>query len=60
MKSVLGMWTEKMKVLGMAVMEGMADGLGMRDDEWRELKGLVDESFWVMRVIGRCVIRTQD
>ena len=55
MKSVLQLWIKKMNVLGMAVMQGMADGLGMRDDEWKELKGLVAESFWVMRVIGRCL-----
>lgn len=30
----------------------MAIGLGMESDEWEELKGKVDDSFWVMRVIG--------
>ncbi|WVQ77994.1 hypothetical protein IAT38_000075 [Cryptococcus sp. DSM 104549] len=45
-------WIEKMQVLGMAVMHGMADGLGMDEGEWAELRGTVDNSFWVMRVIG--------
>ena len=30
----------------------MAIGLGMTDAEWEELKGKVDDSFWVMRIIG--------
>jgi isopenicillin N synthase-like dioxygenase len=30
----------------------MAVGLGMTPDEWQELKASVDESFWVMRIIG--------
>ncbi len=30
----------------------MADGLGMDEDEWAELAAMVDDSFWVMRVIG--------
>ncbi|CAL1713251.1 unnamed protein product [Somion occarium] len=45
-------WIEKMKNLGMLVMEAMALGLGMSSDEWEDLKGKVDDSFWVMRVIG--------
>ncbi|WRT70399.1 uncharacterized protein IL334_007397 [Kwoniella shivajii] len=45
-------WVEKMKILGNAVMHAMADGLGMNQDEWEELDGMVDNSFWVMRVIG--------
>ncbi|KAI0699114.1 Clavaminate synthase-like protein [Cytidiella melzeri] len=45
-------WIEKMKKLGMIIMEAMADGLGMTKDEWEELKSQVDDSFWVMRVIG--------
>lgn len=53
MRSVIEGWVEKMRVLGMAVMRGMADGLGMSEDEWMELRGMVDESFWVMRVIGK-------
>ena len=52
MKRVLEGWVRKMKILGMAVMRGMADGLGMTEDEWTALRGMVDESFWVMRVIG--------
>jgi hypothetical protein len=31
----------------------MADGLGMTKDEWEELKTQVDDSFWVMRIIGK-------
>ncbi|ODO11572.1 hypothetical protein I350_00353 [Cryptococcus amylolentus CBS 6273] len=45
-------WINKMKVLGLAVMHAMADGLDMDEAEWKELKGCVDDSFWVMRVIG--------
>jgi len=30
----------------------MADGLGLNDDEWKELRAQVDDNFWVMRVIG--------
>jgi hypothetical protein len=30
----------------------MAEGLGMTKEEWRELRSQVDDSFWVMRVIG--------
>jgi hypothetical protein len=30
----------------------MAVGLGMAPEEWEELKGNVDDSFWVMRIIG--------
>ena len=30
----------------------MAVGLGMTDDEWADLRGKVDDSFWVMRIIG--------
>ncbi|TDL22212.1 Clavaminate synthase-like protein [Rickenella mellea] len=45
-------WIEKMKTLGMIVMEAMSVGLGMSHDEWEELKNQVDDSFWVMRVIG--------
>ncbi|KAK4685402.1 hypothetical protein P7C73_g4748, partial [Tremellales sp. Uapishka_1] len=45
-------WIEKMKVLGMAVMRGMCDGLGVTEEEWREMSGMVDDTFWVMRVIG--------
>ncbi|KAL7419865.1 hypothetical protein Q5752_005781 [Cryptotrichosporon argae] len=45
-------WVNKMKTLGMAVMRAMADGLGMSASEWDELRGMVDDSFWVMRAIG--------
>ena len=30
----------------------MAVGLGMTPDEWAELRSKVDDSFWVMRIIG--------
>lgn len=30
----------------------MAMGLGMTEDEWLDLKSKVDNSFWVMRIIG--------
>ncbi|KIL67882.1 hypothetical protein M378DRAFT_159086 [Amanita muscaria Koide BX008] len=45
-------WVGKMKKLGMIVMEAMAAGLGLTQDEWHELRSQVDDSFWVMRVIG--------
>lgn len=45
-------WVEKMKKLGEIVMRAMAMGLGMTEDEWLDLKSKVDNSFWVMRIIG--------
>jgi len=30
----------------------MANGLGMSLEEWEDLRKQVDDSFWVMRVIG--------
>ena len=27
-------------------------GLGMTNDEWEDLKAQVDDSFWVLRIIG--------
>ncbi|KAF8645270.1 hypothetical protein AX16_008094 [Volvariella volvacea WC 439] len=45
-------WIEKMKVLGLIVMEAMATGLGATQEEWEALKTQVTDSFWVMRVIG--------
>ncbi|KAH7928396.1 Clavaminate synthase-like protein [Leucogyrophana mollusca] len=45
-------WVEKMKILGMLVMEAMAVGLGMTTEEWEDLRSQVDDSFWVMRIIG--------
>ena len=61
-------WVEKMKKLGLIVMEAcvvcrssttlpnmshrMATGLGMSPEEWAQLRSQVDDSFWVMRVIG--------
>lgn len=41
-----------MKVLGMSVMRGMCDGLGMTPLEWEGMRAMVNDSFWVMRVIG--------
>jgi len=41
-----------MKQLGVIVMEAMAVGLGMDGDEWQELRSKMDNSFWVMRIIG--------
>jgi len=45
-------WIKKMKALGIIVMEAMAAGLGMTSEEWQDLRAKVDDSFWVMRVIG--------
>ncbi|KAH9891620.1 Clavaminate synthase-like protein [Cubamyces lactineus] len=45
-------WIDKMKELGMIVMEAMATGLGLTSEEWADLRGKIDESFWVMRIIG--------
>ncbi|KAA1470004.1 Clavaminate synthase-like protein [Dentipellis sp. KUC8613] len=45
-------WTEKMKHLGLIVMEAMSVGLGMSPEEWKELRAQVGDSFWVMRIIG--------
>lgn len=45
-------WINKMKTLGLIVMHAMAVGLGMADAEWEDLKALVDDSFWVQRIIG--------
>ncbi|ORY87439.1 hypothetical protein BCR35DRAFT_289504 [Leucosporidium creatinivorum] len=53
-RSTMETWIEKMQVIGLALMEATAMGLGMdmEGEEWAELKGLVKESFWVMRCIG--------
>ncbi|GJJ15759.1 hypothetical protein Clacol_010037 [Clathrus columnatus] len=45
-------WVDKMKVLGCIVMGAMAEGLGLTTEEWESLRSQVDDSFWVMRVIG--------
>ncbi|KAG8862389.1 hypothetical protein FRB96_001457 [Tulasnella sp. 330] len=45
-------WIARMKELGLIVMEAMADGLGLTSTEWDELRGCIDNSFWVMRIIG--------
>lgn len=57
LRPALEQWTEKMKILGKAVMRGMADGLGMSEEEWRDLWALCENSFWSMRVIGESLIR---
>jgi hypothetical protein len=31
----------------------MSVGLGMTTEEWMELRAQVDDSFWVMRLIGK-------
>ena len=40
------------KLIGLVRVGSMAIGLGATPEEWEELKGNVDDSFWVMRVIG--------
>lgn len=45
-------WIDKMKKLGMIVMDAMAAGLGLSEEERKQLCGQVDDSFWVMRIIG--------
>jgi isopenicillin N synthase-like dioxygenase len=45
-------WIVKMKELGVIVMNAMADGLGLMNEEWEHLKGQVNDSFWVFRMIG--------
>ncbi|KLO11483.1 Clavaminate synthase-like protein [Schizopora paradoxa] len=45
-------WIDKMKNLGLIVMEAMSLGLGMSEDQWKDLRSKVDDSFWVMRIIG--------
>lgn len=47
-----GSWVEKMKKLGTIVMRAMADGLGLSAEEQEGLLNQVNDSFWVMRVIG--------
>lgn len=32
-------------------------GLGMTDAEWEGLKAQVDDSFWVLRIIGLLALR---
>lgn len=31
----------------------MAAGLGCTPEEWADLKSKIDDSFWVMRIIGQ-------
>lgn len=52
-------WVDKMKELGMIVMKAMAAGLGSTTTEWQELQSQIDESFWVMRVLGSRIPRCQ-
>lgn len=52
LKPTLIAWTDTMKVLGEAVMHGMCDGLGMTEEEWKDMWAINDNSFWSMRVIG--------
>ncbi|KAH8104555.1 Clavaminate synthase-like protein [Cristinia sonorae] len=51
-KDKYNQWIEKMTKLGLIVMEAMALGLGMSPEEWKDLRSKVDDSFWVMRIIG--------
>lgn len=53
-RSVMENWVEKMKIVGMALLEATGEGLGldMQGEEWKELKRSVENSFWVMRAIG--------
>ncbi|PIL22559.1 hypothetical protein GSI_15248 [Ganoderma sinense ZZ0214-1] len=51
-KEKYDIWIEKMKKLGLIVMEAMAIGLGMTPEEWARLRSQIDDSFWVMRIIG--------
>jgi hypothetical protein len=37
----------------------MADGLGMDVSEWEELRRMVEDSFWVTRVIGGSILLLQ-
>lgn len=53
-------WIEKMKKLGLIVMEAMSVGLKMTTEEWLELRAQVDDSFWVMRIIGYPPLPTDD
>ena len=40
----------------MVVPARMATGLGMTSEEWAELRSKVDDSFWVMRIIGIVIL----
>ncbi|CAE6466933.1 unnamed protein product [Rhizoctonia solani] len=51
-KTAYEKWVDQMKELGFVVMEAMADGLGLTKEEWLGLRAKIDDSFWVMRVIG--------
>jgi len=51
-KEKYDIWIEKMKNLGLILMEAMSIGLGMTREEWQDLRRQVDDSFWVMRIIG--------
>ncbi|EJU03244.1 Clavaminate synthase-like protein, partial [Dacryopinax primogenitus] len=45
-------WVGRMKELGLIVMEAMALGLQLTPSEWASLRRQVENSFWVLRVIG--------
>lgn len=38
----------------------MAYGLGMDVEEWQTLRAQVDDSFWMMRIIGSYAVSVQD
>ena len=44
----------------MVIHTRMATGLGMTPEEWAELRSKVDDSFWVMRIIGKIVLARHD
>ncbi|KAJ2998588.1 hypothetical protein HDV02_004403 [Globomyces sp. JEL0801] len=48
-ESIVNDYVVKMKEIGMAVMHGMAMGLGLEEHYFEQF---VDDSFWVMRMIG--------
>ncbi|KZP01378.1 Clavaminate synthase-like protein [Calocera viscosa TUFC12733] len=45
-------WVGRMKELGLVVMEAMSLGLQLTPAEWTALRRQVENSFWVLRVIG--------
>lgn len=51
-------WVEKMNLLGLALLEATAMGLGvdMEGEEWVQLKSKVLESFWSASVLLDCFI----
>lgn len=53
-ESVIESWTGKMRVLGMAVMTAMTDGLSLEGKERDDLLKTMEDSFWIMRLLGKC------